>query len=182
MNEEDLNKKVENANTINIQIIKQYIYDSNIFTNEPILDVIIEDMKLKGGYISDVLSLSIKTASRSIDCVLKLENTNNTPLSIMASKLGLYDRENYFYENISKYVNIPIPLFYGLIKNDNLYTVGILMENLYNRGNFIVNLNLNNVDIDISLKIIDTIAKLHIKFWNKNMEKNFPQLKKHNDP
>ena len=173
-----LNKSNNNSN---LQIIKQYVCDCNIFVNEQILYVIIDDNKLKGGYISDVLSLNIKTNFKSIDCVLKLENANDTPLSVMATKLGLYDRENYFYENISKYVNVSIPTFYGLIKNNDMHTIGILMENLYKRGNFIVNLDLNNVDIDISLKIIDSISKLHVKFWNKNLEKNFKQLKKHNE-
>ena len=61
-------------------------------------------------------------------CVLKLENKNETNLSIMAKSLELYQREYYFYENISKYININIPKFYGLVKNDNLETIGVLME------------------------------------------------------
>jgi hypothetical protein len=100
----------------------------------------------------------------------------------MATKLGLYDRENYFYENISKYVNVKIPKFYGLVKNEHFVTIGILMENLYKTGNFHINIDLNLVDIDVSLKIIDSISKMHIKFWNKQLDKNFHQLKKHNDP
>jgi HAD superfamily hydrolase (TIGR01509 family) len=142
----------------------------------------IDDVKLKGGYISDVLSLRITDELGEVmECVLKLENTHETPLSIMATSLGLYDRENYFYENISKYVSVPIPKLYGLIKDDQYRTIGILMENLYKTGRFDINLDLNTVDIDISLKVIDSISKLHIPFWNKRLE-NFSQLKKHNDP
>jgi len=156
----------------------------NIIQSLPLYNinqVVIDDVKLKGGYISDVLSVKIINDNGVTDCVLKLENPNETPLSIMATKLGLYDRENYFYENISKYVNVKIPKFYGLIKNENFDTIGILMENLYKTGNFEINIDLNNCDIDVSLRIIDSISNMHIKFWNKNIDKNFHQLKKHND-
>jgi len=161
--------------------IKKYIIESLPSYN--IIEVVIDDVKLKGGYISDVLSVRLVTVDGGIiDGVLKLENTNETPLSIMATNLGLYDRENYFYENISKYVNVKIPKFYGLIKNDNFETIGIFMENLYKTGNFDINIDLNTCDIDVSLKIIDSISKMHIKFWNKNLDMCFQQLKKHNDP
>ena len=40
-----------------------------------------------------------------------------------------------------------------------------------------INLNLNIESIDISLKIIDRMAKMHSKFWNKNLNKLFPKLK-----
>ena len=40
-----------------------------------------------------------------------------------------------------------------------------------------INLNLNIESIDISLKIIDMMAKMHSKFWNKNLNKLFPKLK-----
>ena len=160
--------------------IKQNIIDS--LSSYNIVNVIIDDTKLKGGYISDVLSVRLITETTEYDCVIKLENKNETQLAIMATKLGLYDREYYFYENISKYVNVKIPKFYGLIKNNNFDTIGILMENLYKTGNFDINIDLNIADIDISLKIVDAISKMHIKFWNKHLEKSFQQLKKHNDP
>jgi HAD superfamily hydrolase (TIGR01509 family) len=160
--------------------IKKYIIESLPSYN--IIEVVIDDVKLKGGYISDVLSVQLVTCSGTMDCVLKLENTNETPLSIMATSLGLYDRENYFYENISKYINVKIPKFYGLVKNDDFVTIGILMENLYKTGNFDINIDLNACDIDVSFKIIDAISKMHIKFWNKQLDTSFQQLKKHNDP
>lgn len=115
-------------------------------------------------------------------CVLKLENKNETKLSMMANKLGLYERENYFYNAISKYVPISTPLFYGLIKNEELNTIGILMENLNKTGNYKLNLDLNYADINISLQVINELAKLHSKYWGKDIIKAFPELKRHNDP
>jgi HAD superfamily hydrolase (TIGR01509 family) len=144
-----------------------------------ITEITINSQKLKGGYISDVISLKI-IANEELNCIIKLENKNENNLSVMANNLGLYERENYFYENISRYININVPKFHGLIKDDNLNTIGILMEDL-NYLKYVLNLNLNKNDINISLKVIENMAKLHSKFWNKNMKKIFPLLKKHND-
>jgi len=99
----------------------------------------------------------------------------------MANKLGLYEREYYFYESISHYVPIKIPKFIGLIKDEQLNTIGLLLENL-NLPDFYLNLNLNEENIDISLKIINDMSKLHLKFWNKDLNHIFPFLKKNNDP
>jgi len=38
-------------------------------------------------------------------------------------------------------------------------------------------LNLNLENIDTTLKIIDRMAKMHSKFWGKNLKKMFPNLK-----
>jgi len=165
-------------NDLTINNIKNYIKNS---LNFDIIDISIDDEKLKGGFISDVLKLVITTKDNRMDCVLKLENKNETKLSIMAKNLGLYERENYFYEKISNNVNVKLPKFFGLIKDDNMNTIGILMENLYTK-NYVINLNLNNENIDISLKIIDNMAKLHSKFWDKQLIGLYPELKKHNDP
>lgn len=70
--------------------------------------------------------------------------------------------------------------FYGLIKDENLNNIGILMENL-NMKKYKLNINLNESNIDVSLKIIEACAKNHSKFWNKDLHNAFPQLKKHND-
>lgn len=143
--------------------------------------VIIDDTKLKGGYISDVIAMKIITDTDEFDCVLKLENQTETSLSLMAKKLGLYERENYFYDAMSRYVNVSCPKFYGLVRDDNLNTIGILMENLNVVNTNRLNLNLNNENINISLRVIDNLVKLHSQFWNKNIQNAFPQLKKHND-
>jgi hypothetical protein len=99
----------------------------------------------------------------------------------MAKNLGLYERENYFYNSVSRYVNIRVPQFYGLIKDDKLKTIGFLMENLNETGNYKLNLNLNNENINISLKIISKLAKFHSKYWNKDIKTVYPELKTHND-
>ena len=163
----------------NMEQIKLYIKQS---LNINIKNIIIDDIKLKGGYISDVISLQIvKNDDSVLNCVLKLENNTETNLSLMAKKLNLYERENYFYDTISKYVNINIPHFFGLIKDTDFNTIGILMENLNTTGNYTLNLNLNKSNINISLKLVEELSKLHIKFWNKNIKNLFPELKKHND-
>jgi len=165
-------------NKLSMEHIKKYIINT---LNLNIIDIIIYDNKLKGGFISDVIALTIITDKKQIECVLKLENKNETKLSLMATKLGLYERENYFYDVISRYVNVKFPKFYGLIRDDNLNTIGILMENLNINKLNRLNLDLNKENINISLKVIDNLALLHSKFWNKDIKKIFPKLKKHND-
>jgi hypothetical protein len=54
------------------------------------------------------------------------------------------------------------------------------MNNLINLD-YKLNLNLNNEKINVSLNVIENLAKLHSKFWNKDLQKNFKKLKKHND-
>ena len=157
--------------------LKKYIQNN---FNEKIKHIEIFDNKLKGGYISDVLRLQLIFENKTLDCVMKIENKVVNNLSIMANKLGLYEREYYFYDIISQYVPIQIPKFYGLIKDNDFNNVGILLENL-NQDNFLLNLNLNEEDINVSLKIIENISQLHLKFWNKNLSDLFPGLKKNND-
>ena len=166
-------------NKLSMEHIKTFIKNS---LNLQVKCITIDETRLKGGYISDVIALTIQTDTEILDCVLKIENKNETKLSIMASTLGLYERENYFYDAISKYINISCPKFYGLIKDDNLNTIGILMENLNTNKSNILNLDLNKHDINISLQVISELARFHSKFWNKDLHKAFPQLKKHNDP
>lgn len=158
--------------------VKKFIANSLNINKE---NIIIHDGKLKGGYISDVIAMNFKDNNNKMhSCVVKLENKNESKLSIMAQKLGLYEREYYFYENVSKYINVSIPKFYSLLKDDNFDTIGIILENM-NEYNSVIGLNLNDVSIDISLKIIENMAKLHTKFWNKNLKNIFPNLLKNND-
>jgi HAD superfamily hydrolase (TIGR01509 family) len=165
-------------NKLSMEHIKTYIKQS---LNLKIKDIHIDETKLKGGYISDVIALKIETDICQLDCVLKLENKNETPLSLMAKKLGLYERENYFYDAVSRYVNIACPRFYGLIKDDNLNTIGILMENLCKTSSNKLNLDLNKENINTSLLVVERLAKFHSHFWNKDITRAFPDLKKHND-
>lgn len=170
--------KILTYNNMNNEKIKNYIINS--LPNLNIINIEFMDHKLKGGFISDVIGLNIYTDNKVLDCVIKLENKNDTFLSKMANELGLYEREYYFYESLSKYISIKKPDFIGLIKDENFNNIGILMNNLNNLG-FSLNLNLNNEKIDVSLKIIERLAQLHAKFWNKDLQKNFKELKKHND-
>ena len=167
-----------NFTDITVDKIKTYIKNSIKQFN--IKSIIIDDEKLKGGYISDVLNVTL-ILDNNVEkhCVIKIENNNVTGLSTMAKNLDLYGREYYFYENISKYIDINVPEFYGLVKDNNYFNIGILMENL-NIRNFELNINLNTTSIDISLKVIESCAKLHSRFWNKNLDKIFPLLKKNN--
>ena len=165
-----IDHKLSNENVL-INIIKN---SSNI-TN--IKDIIIDDKNLKGGFIADVISFKIITNDDEIySQILKYESTNNNDLSIMANKLELYSREYYFYTNICDKININVPKFYNLTINDNYDYCGFVLENLFEKK-YKINLNLNIESIDISLKIIDRMAKMHSKFWNKNLNKLFPKLK-----
>jgi beta-phosphoglucomutase len=115
----------------NMNIIKITDYIKASITNINIINIEFLDHKLKGGFISDVIGIKIYTDKNEIlDCVLKLENKNETFLSKMANELGLYEREYYFYDNLSKYVPVKTPEFYGLVKDENFNNIGILMNNL----------------------------------------------------
>jgi len=165
---------------IHCSLRKNKLFDENIE------DIIIDQAKLKGGYISDVISLEIITKFDRYNVVLKLENKNKSFLSDMANKLGLYEREYYFYEHISKFVSVKIPKYYGIVYDENNNRIGILLENLYksdrkNNENMISNINLSNISIEHTLRIIDECAKLHTKFIDKNLQEFFPKLLKHND-
>jgi hypothetical protein len=135
---------------------------------------------LKGGFIADVISFKIITNEKIYSQILKYENIEENNLSKMAKKLELYEREYYFYTNISKCVNIKTPVFYNLIIDDNQHTTGIVLENLLDK-NYTLNLNLNVESIDITLTIVDRMAKLHSCFWNKDLKIMFPNLKTSSD-
>ena len=148
--------------------------------NNNVISIEIYDNKLKGGFISDVIDLSIQMNNYAmLDCVLKLENKQENFLTQMSNTLDLYNREYYFYETISKHVPLKIPKFYGTLKDDDFNNTGILMENLISRG-FKLNLNLNKEPMKVSLNIIDSIASMHAKFWDKPIQKKFKELKKNN--
>ena len=177
-----VNEFINDKCNIEDQIKNNILYSikkQNIFQNEPIESIIVDSSKLKGGYITDALKVTIKTLFHSYDCVLKLENKNSSFLSKMANDLGLYEREYYFYKYISSSVSIPIPKFYCLVYSENNphSTIGILLENLYTKG-CKINLDLNIESIDTTLQVVSDCAKLHSTFWNKNC---FSELKRHND-
>lgn len=148
--------------------------------NNEVLSIEIYDTKLKGGFISDVIDLSIQLKNFTmLDCVLKLENKKENVLTQMSHTLDLYNREYYFYESISQYVPLKIPRFYGILRDEKFNSTGILMENLISKG-YKLNLNLNKEPIKVSLSVIDSIAKMHAKFWDKPIQNQFKELKKNN--
>lgn len=145
-----------------------------------IFNINIENI-LKGGFIADVNAFEVKINNDYKKYIIKYENLNqDNGLAIMANKIELYEREYYFYENISKDVNVKIPNYFGLIHNSNNEISGLILENLYSK-NFIPNIKLTCQNIDVSLKIIDNMCKLHAKFWNTNLKDKYPELKKTND-
>lgn len=167
-----------------LDTLTKYIKNSlSISLAEQMSDIIFDKQKLKGGNIADVMSLTIVLkGGLKKHCVFKLENKHITDLSTMAQQLQLYDREYYFYSAVAPSINVLVPEFICIVKDDEYENCGILLENLYFRDTkFALNLDLNEVDLNISLKVIENMAKYHCKFWNKPLKKMFPQLKTNQD-
>jgi hypothetical protein len=155
--------------------LKDSIKTSSAIKN--IKDVYIYDDKLKGGFIADVIKFKINTYDdKSYSQILKYENQQENGLSKMAKQLDLYRREYYFYTNVSNDINICIPNFYNLLLDENSNNIGVVLENLIDKK-YKINLNLSIEKIDVTLKIVDRMAKMHSKFWNKNLKKQYPELK-----
>ena len=166
----------QKKNKINL---KSIIYN-NIYKKYDIKDIIIDENKMKGGYISDVINIIlVLNNGNEIKCILKKSNIGENKLSIIAEQLDLYNNECYFYEQLSHYVNINIPKYYATIRDDNYNIIGLLMENVTDE-NIILNLNMNEQNVNIVLSVIDNLTLLHSKFMNKNLTKYFPSLKKTN--
>ena len=164
-----------NANCNHVNHYKNLLKQN---TNIPdIKDILIDETKLKGGFIADVIGFKMITTNDNVySQILKYENKEKNNLSDMAKSLELYEREYYFYTNISTHVNVKIPKFYNLVLDEKCNNVGIVLENLIDK-NYKINLNLNIESIDVTLTIVDRMSKLHCKFWNKNLQKMFPNLK-----
>lgn len=162
-----------------INNLKVFIYESLKYKYD-INDIIIHNNNLKGGYISDVIKVDIKLKDELIlNTIFKKENKNENNLSNMAKKLDLYEREYYFYENISNYLNVKIPKFYGIIRNENMEKIGLILEDI-NTKNFVLNLDLNKETIDTTLIYISNIAKMHVRFSDKNLIEKFRGLHRQN--
>jgi HAD superfamily hydrolase (TIGR01509 family) len=159
-----------------INILKKYIMKSLSFQN--VNDVIITGLKLKGGYIADVIEIELKYENDIYHkLILKYESDCETNLTKMALRLNLYEREYYFYETIQKYISIKTPSFYGLVYDEHFKIIGVLLENLKTKT---VQLSATIHNIDLTLKIIQKLAKMHSQFWNKDIQNIFPLLPKQN--
>lgn len=157
------------------------IINNKKYSDITIQDIIINSNKLKGGFIADVISFKINLVSNENIYILKYETQETNNLSIMASRLKLYDREYYFYTDIANTLDINIPKFINVVYSDDKSNKeGIILENLFSRG-YQVNLNLNNISIDTSLKIVDRMAYLHSLNWNKDLKKKYPKLLSYSD-
>jgi HAD superfamily hydrolase (TIGR01509 family) len=153
-----------------------------ILKNTNFDEVSINTKKYKGGFIADVMGFKAIRDKTVTDYVIKLENTNANSLSDMANRLRLYEREYYIYEHLSNIIPLKLPKYISVIKDDLGNKRGIVLENLASKEDFALNLNLNSESIDVSLKIIDAMARLHSKFWGKNIPAKYPGLKTNDDP
>ena len=143
-------------------------------------DVLISPISLKGGFIADVMSVKFSTGGLEHDAIFKVENNNESMLNKVAHELDLYGRENYFYETISHHINIDIPDFYGLVRDDSYNVIGIMLESL-NKPDHQLNMDLNKETIEPSLAVINSMAKMHASFWGRNLDMKFKMLRKNTD-
>ncbi len=160
----------------NYDLVK-FIHDSlSVYSNtiKKDTEIIMGHGSLKGGFIADVNRVFVN----KVPMIIKIENKNLNNLSNMANSLALYEREYYFYDTMHRYMNISVPKFYALIKDESFENFGILMEDL---SNLSLSPNLNKEHIDVSLLIIKRFAAMHKKFWNKNLKKTFQVLKMPNE-
>jgi HAD superfamily hydrolase (TIGR01509 family) len=177
----DINFNLFNEHTsTSIRVFEQIEWIKRSTRSLDVQKIRVLDEKLKGGFISDVIAVHLETDEQIIECALKLENKTPSFLTQMANELDLYEREYYFYEHLSQFVPVKFPTFYGIIYDDNYQKIGILMQNL-NNENYRLNLNLNQEPIDVSLCIIDRLARLHAKFWGKNLTNTFKELRRNNE-
>ena len=81
-----------------------------------------DENKLKGGFIADIISFKIKDSIHLLpfSYVVKYENNESNNLTNMAKQLDLYNREYYFYKEISYYINVKIPKFISILKDEAL--------------------------------------------------------------
>jgi HAD superfamily hydrolase (TIGR01509 family) len=172
--------KILNYNVIsNNEKLKIYIREL-LEKKYDLHDIIIHSDILKGGYISDVIKIDIILKNNKIlKTIFKKENKNENGLSYMVDNLNLYEREYYLYENIYPYLNLRTPKFYGTVRDNNLDRLGILLENL-NTDDFVLNLDMNKTKIEIILIYVKSIAKMHCKFYDKNLINKFKGLHRQN--
>lgn len=169
-NYNDLNLNDLFNNDDNIDIIKSIIGNFNITIKK-------NDRNEKSGYICQIYSYKLIYPKKEIDIIFKTPNYNNS-LTKTANELELFNNEFIFYKYLSSIVSnvINIPKCYGVYNNSS-----ILMEDLTIKFNGSFNLNLNN-NIDLLLKVVNEISKLHNSFIIHN-ETHFlyNKIKKIND-
>lgn len=139
-------------------------------------------IKLKGGYIADVYRFTLYYKNISPDypktVILKYDNKSDHECNKIARELQLYEREQYFYNNISsKLINLKTPQFYGLLQSRDEQTIeGIVLQDIGN-DQFILN---PTISTELCKFITIRLAEMHAQFWNNTDQ--FTKLKKHNHP
>jgi hypothetical protein len=137
-------------------------------------------VQLKGGYIADVIPfVFMDSFGKTRSTILKYENEKESELGNMAKRLDLYNREYYFYTDVQNHVPVHTPCFFSLLYDGDQQR-GVILENMYDRG--YKSLSVKTSNIETTLCIIRRLAKMHSKFWNKNIKNIFPFLKPWNDP
>lgn len=169
------------SNNTEFELIKSSIIFSLRRAGIDAQNINLNSSKLKGGFIADIIEIDIYTPLEKIEAVFKYESCNITALSTMALKLELYEREYYFYSDISKHINIPTPRMIAIVTNDLGNSIGILLEKI-STTNYYLNLDLNLEEIEVSLRIIADMAKMHSKFWGLPLSDIFPKAVKANGP
>lgn len=140
-------------------------------------DIHIDVSKLKGGYIADVMRVQIGSGG----AVVKMENPVQSGLRTVALELDLYNREYYFYSDISKLLQgiVRVPRCYGIVRGEDFKPTGIILEDLAT-PEYIIGLDLNTQSIEVSLRIVKRMAELHAAFRNRTDA--FAGLKRSTDP
>ena len=167
----DIQRLLPDSNIKNTDTNLKFIL--NELENLPIKVVKKNDKIIKAGYICNINIYEILYNDNKKDnIILKISNLDNE-LSKTATKLNLYKNELYFYKNISNWINVKIPQYYGSFINDK--REGILMEDLnkYN-GTFDINLNKN---IQLLLKVVYKIFKMHNKYYFETDKKVLKSMK-----
>jgi HAD superfamily hydrolase (TIGR01509 family) len=137
-------------------------------------------VQLKGGYIADVIPFVLMDSfGKTRSTILKYENEKESELGNMAKRLDLYNREYYFYTDVQNHVPVHTPSFFSLLYDGDQQR-GVILENMYDNGH--KSLSVKTSNIETTLCIIRRLAKMHSKFWNKNIKNIFPFLKPWNDP
>ena len=93
----------------------------------------------------------------------------------------MYEREYYFYEHIAPVTNISIPPFYGFVLDSSGHKNGIVLENMFERDGYRLNLNLSVEPINIAMNVVEQMAKMHALFWEKPLKSQFPGLYGYSD-
>ena len=135
----------------------------NLLSDLPVQHVGYNDENIKTGYICDINSFTISYINgEKSSVILKMSNLG-TDLSIVATKLDMYEVETYFYESLSSVVSsyVRIPKHYGTLRDNE--RVGILLEDLRKLpGSF--NHDLNH-DVDILLGVVKHAHSMHSTFF-----------------